>query len=95
MASSSWPPKTTAGICPHGWVTGPWVSIVMLALAALVGAAALARNHSSTELLLLLPALLVVLTLLARMLSAFRATPSNAPGSTLTQAPDLPEVWAP
>lgn len=71
------------------------VSIVMLALAALVGAAALARNHSSTELLLLLPALLVVLTLLERMLSAFRATPSNAPGSALTQAPDLPEVWAP
>lgn len=66
------------------------VSILLLALAVLVAAVALLRNNSPAEVVVLGTAILMVLALLARLLSAFRATPSNAPNQALARAADLP-----
>ena len=57
------------------------LSISMLALAALVVAAALVRNATPASVLLLLPVLMLVVVLLVRMLTSFRSTPANAPGT--------------
>lgn len=62
------------------------IALAMLGLAALILAIALARNHSPSEVALLVPALGVVGAVMTRALDAFRAAPAGFPDAASGRA---------